>query len=38
MTDILIAFIFGAFTGAGLLIFTACMIVGRMDNENMRIE
>lgn len=35
MTDILIAFIFGEFTGAGLLIFTACIIAGRMDNENM---
>ena len=35
MIDILIAFIFGVFVGAGLLIFTACMIVRGENNEDM---
>ncbi len=35
MIDILIAFIFGVFVGACLLVAVACMIVRGEDNEDM---
>ena len=35
MTDILIAFIFGAFVGACLLVAVSCMIVRGENNEDM---
>lgn len=35
MTDILIVFIFGAFTGACLLVAVSCMIVRGENNEDM---
>ena len=38
MTDILIAFIFGAFVGACLLVAVSCMIVRGENNEEMFTE